>query len=114
MDTNANDRVVFDYPAAAAYVSAASDAAALLGTAKDHAQTVAGIDLSGLGTLGNGFAAAWSDAWNTHSGHLGTACALTDAYGQGITTWGTVLGGVDSDSADRIAGAVPGTDEIQA
>ncbi|WP_433560821.1 hypothetical protein ACQP1O_24525 [Nocardia sp. CA-151230] len=113
MDSNI-ERVAWDHPAAAAYVSGAGDAAALLGTAKEHAHAVAGIDLSGLGTLGNGFAAAWAAAWSTHGAHLQTASALTGAYGRAITTWGTVLGGVDSESAARIAGAVPGTDEIQA
>ncbi|WP_067574477.1 hypothetical protein [Nocardia acidivorans] len=109
-----NDRVNFDYTASAAYTTAAAQAAALLGTAKDHADTAAGIDLSGLGTLGNSFAAAWSTAWTTHSSRLGTASALTDAYGQAITTWGKVLNQVDTDSADTIAGTVPGPDEIQA
>ncbi|MGW4125599.1 hypothetical protein [Nocardia sp. NPDC004711] len=112
--TNSSDRVSFDYDAAAAYVKAAGDASALLGTAKDHADTVAGIDLSGLGTLGAAFASAWSSAWNGHADQLKTAAALTSGYGQGITTWGQVLGGVDTESAEKIAGAVPGTDEIQA
>lgn len=113
MDRNA-ERVAWDHPSAAAYVRAAGDAAALLGTARDHAQTVAGADLSGLGTLGAGFAAAWASAWTTHGGRLRTASALTGAYGQAITSWGNVLGEVDSDSAAEIAGAVAGTDEIQA
>ncbi|MEV6097171.1 hypothetical protein [Nocardia sp. NPDC051981] len=113
MDSNI-ERVAWDHRAAAAYVRAAGDAAALLSTAKDHAHTVAGMDLSGLGTLGDGFAAAWAAAWTTHGGHLQTASALTGAYGQVVTTWGTVLGGVDTESTARIAGAVPGTDEIQA
>ncbi|MEU6585954.1 hypothetical protein [Nocardia sp. NPDC046763] len=108
------ERVAWDRPAAAAYVSAAGDAAALLGTAEDHAHTVAGIDLSGLGTLGNGFAAAWAAAWTTHGAHLRTASALTGAYGRAIAGWGNTLGGVDTESAAGIAGAVPGIDEIQA
>ncbi|AYF78326.1 hypothetical protein D7D52_35910 [Nocardia yunnanensis] len=111
---NSIDRVEWDTPAAAAYIKAAGQAATLLGTAKDHADTVAGIDLSGLGTLGKGFAAAWAAAWGGHSDQLGTASQLTDGYGQGIDTWGKVLGGVDTDNAATIAGAVPGTDEIQA
>ncbi|MFE3226086.1 hypothetical protein [Nocardia sp. NPDC059228] len=113
MDGNI-ERVAWDHPAAAGYVRAAGAAAALLGTAKDHAHAVAGMDLSGLGTLGNGFAAAWAAAWSAHGGHLQTASALTSTYGQAIATWGTVLGGVDTESAATIAGAVPGTDEIQA
>ena len=112
--TNSNDRVSFDYPAAAAYVKAAGDASTLLGTAQADAGTVAGIDLSGLGTLGKGFAAAWNTAWSGHADQLKTASKLTEGYGQGIDTWGKVLGGVDGDSAQKIAGAVPGTDEIQA
>ncbi|WP_040815166.1 hypothetical protein [Nocardia concava] len=109
-----NDKVSFDFPAAAGYVQAAGDAAALLGTAAGHAQTVAGVDLSGLGAFGSGFASAWASAWEAHGGQLGNAQVLTDAYGQGLTTWATVLGGVDTDAAEQIAGAVPGTDEIQA
>ncbi|MGV9668388.1 hypothetical protein [Nocardia niigatensis] len=114
MDTNADAKVVFDFPAAAAYTKAADQAAALLGTAKAHAETVAGLDLSGLGTLGSGFAAAWASAWTAHGAKLGTASQVTDGYSQGITTWGNVLSGVDTDNATRIAGAIPGTDEIQA
>ncbi|MFE3229834.1 hypothetical protein [Nocardia sp. NPDC059228] len=112
--TNSTDGVSFDYPAAATYVQAAGDAAALLGTAKDHAQTVTGMDLSGLGIFGAGFASAWAAAWEAHGGQLGNAQAVTDAFGQGITTWGNVLAGVDTDSAHQIAGAVPGTNDIQA
>lgn len=111
--TSSNDRVSFDFPAADGYVKAAGEAAALLGTAKGHAQTAAGVDLSGLGSLGAGFASAWAAAWEAHGEQLGNAQVVTDAYGQGITTWGAVLGGVDTESAGRIAGAVPGTDEIQ-
>ncbi|MFE4459265.1 hypothetical protein ACFROC_18075 [Nocardia tengchongensis] len=112
--TDNTEKVVWDHPAAATYVQAARDAAALLDTAKDHATTTAGVDLSGLGVLGGAFAAAWSDAWTVHSDHLGTASALATGYGQAITAWGTTLDGVDAESAQRIAGAVPGTDEIQA
>lgn len=109
-----NDRVVWDTPAAAAYIAAANDAAALLGTARDHATTIAGIDLSGLGDLGNAFAAAWAAAWTDHGGKLDTAKAVTDGYGQAVTTWGQTLGGVDTESAAQIAGTIAGTDEIQA
>lgn len=113
MDYN-RDRVVWDYPAAAAYTAAADRAASLLGAARDHAATVAGLDLSGLGLLGAEFAAAWSRAWSDHSGQLGTAAAVTDGYGQAITGWGRLLGAVDTESAEQIAGTIPGTDEIQA
>ncbi|MGW4244945.1 hypothetical protein [Nocardia sp. NPDC004722] len=112
MDTS-RDRVEWDYPAAAAYTAAADRAATLLGTARDHAATVAGLDLSGLGVLGAAFATAWNQAWSDHSGHLGTAAALTDGYGQAITGWGRVLGAVDTESAREIAGTIPGTGEIQ-
>ncbi|MFE3194603.1 hypothetical protein ACFXHA_36745 [Nocardia sp. NPDC059240] len=111
---NNRDRVVWDYPAAAAYTTAADRAASLLSTARDHAATVAGLDLSGLGLLGAEFAAAWNQAWGDHSGQLGTAAAVTDGYSQAVTGWGRVLGAVDTESAEQIAGTIPGTDEIRA
>lgn len=114
MTADSPDKVSFDFPAAAAYVKAADAATALLGTAKGHAETVAGTDLSGLGTLGTDFAAAWSSAWTSHRDALKTAGAVTDAYGQGLTTWSNVLAGVEDDNSNRIAGAVPGTDQIKA
>ncbi|MVU76067.1 hypothetical protein GPX89_02270 [Nocardia sp. ET3-3] len=109
-----SERVVWDHPGAAAYVRAAGDAAALLDTARGHAEAVAGIDLAGLGTLGEDFAAAWGAAWTTHSGHLATASALTDAYGRAITGWGAVLDATDAESAARIAGIGSGSDDVQA
>ncbi|MFJ4657627.1 hypothetical protein ACIP5Y_40730 [Nocardia sp. NPDC088792] len=102
--------VRFDFDAAAAYTKAANEAAGLLRTAAGQATTVAGIDLSGLGALGREFAAAWNTAWSAHAGTLGTAGALTDGYGQAITTWGRVLGQVDRDGAGQITAAGDGTD----
>ncbi|MFE3195902.1 hypothetical protein ACFXHA_43370 [Nocardia sp. NPDC059240] len=110
---NSRDRVVWDHPAAAAYTAAADEAAALLGTAKDHAATVAGLDLSGLGLLGTEFAAAWTQAWTDHSGHLDTAAQVTGGYSQAITGWGRTLDAVDTESARDIAGTIAGTGEIQ-
>ncbi|AYF78042.1 hypothetical protein D7D52_34215 [Nocardia yunnanensis] len=106
------ERVAWDHPSAVAYVNAAQQAAALLDSAQGQAQVLAGIDLSGLGVLGRGFAAAWSQAWAQHVEHLGTASDLTDRYGQSIIRWGNVLGATDAESAARIAGAGDGDGQV--
>lgn len=95
----------FDPDAANAFISAAASAAALLTDSGAHADIAAAADLSGLGSFGADFAAAWSAAWTGHADTVRVAAGLLGEYGQVVDTFAKQVTGIDTDVAG-VLGAI--------
>lgn len=94
--------VRFDLSAAADYARAAAAVAEMLATAADHTDIAADADLSGLGVLGQDFAASWSAAVASQSATVRIASSLVGAYAAVVTEHGRQLGAIDTATADTL------------